>query len=141
MRAFATAILLSTLFIASAQAQSLDGKGLFEQKCAVCHIPHRPTKEDRAKMVAPPAMGVMYHVKERYTSPEAAVDFVVDYVMDPKREKAVCMERSIRRFGLMPSQKGSVSEPELRAIAAYMVETFPPAGFRHPKMGGGPVAR
>ncbi len=128
------AVIVAT-FTLSLQAEE-EGRRLFEAKCSGCHLAQKPTPAQRSGMVAPPAMGVMYHVKERYGERPEAIAFIVDYVLEPKREKAVCMERSIRRFGLMPSQKGVVSEAELEKIAAYMYDTFPPAGFRHPKMGG-----
>ncbi|SFP18899.1 c-type cytochrome [Hydrogenimonas thermophila] len=113
-----------------------DGKTLFEQKCAFCHMTTKPTPQQRSQMVAPPAAGVMFHVKDRYPNKADAVNFIVDYAHNPSKEKALCP--SIRRFGLMPSQKGAVTKDELKAIASYMFDTFPPSGFKHPKgMGMG----
>ena len=40
---------------------SASGEALFEAKCAVCHVKVRP--DDKSTLVAPPAMGVMRHVK------------------------------------------------------------------------------
>ncbi|WP_456381600.1 hypothetical protein [Hydrogenimonas sp.] len=113
-----------------------DGKTLFTQKCAICHLDHRPTPEERNKMVAPPAMGVMFHVKEKYPDKARATAFMVDYVLHPDKKKALCP--SVRRFGLMPSQEGIVTKRELEAIVSYMFDTFPPKGFSHPRgMGMG----
>lgn len=49
-----------------------DAKSLFEQRYMVCHIASKPTPKQRSKMVAPPAMGVMYHVKQKCKSKEEA---------------------------------------------------------------------
>ena len=131
------AILLSVLAAATALSlNAADGKTLFEQKCAICHIDHKPTPEERDKMVAPPAMGVMFHIKEKYPDKAEATAFMSDYVLHPSKEKALCP--SVRRFGLMPSQEGAVTKEELQAITSYMFDTFPPKGFKHPQgMGMG----
>ena len=124
------------IFTLGASLFAADGKALFKQKCTVCHITTKPTPKQRSQMVAPPAPGVMFHVKKKYPNKADAVAFIVDYAHNPSKEKALCP--SIRRFGVMPSQKGAVTKDELKTIASYMFDTFPPAGFKHPKgMGMG----
>ena len=115
-------ILLGALF-------ANDGKTLFEQNCASCHITTKPTPEQRKNMVAPPIAGVMWHVKERFKTKDEAVRFIVDYVQNPSQEKALCP--SVRRFGLMP--KLSLPKETLQKIADYIYDTYPPKGFVHPK--------
>ncbi len=107
------------------------GEALFDAKCAACHIKTRPTPEMKKNLIAPPAMGVMFHVKEAFGDRGAATAFVSDYALNPSEQKAKCLPRSIRRFGVMPSQKGSVTEAELSLIADYLYENFPQKGFRH----------
>jgi len=104
-------------------------KKLFKTKCASCHQTTRP--DDISTLVAPPIMGVMKHVKMDYGTKEEAVAFMVDYILNPTREKAVCIPRSIKRFGLMPSQKGNVTKEELRKIVSYLYDNFPKRGYRH----------
>ncbi|MEN8146360.1 MAG: hypothetical protein ABFR02_01930 [Campylobacterota bacterium] len=99
---------------------------LFDSKCASCHIKVRP--DDKSTLVAPPAMGVMRHVKMQYSTKESAVAFMTSYVMDPQKAKAVCRAQSIERFGLMPSQKGNVSEAELKLISEWMYDNYPRGG-------------
>lgn len=107
-----------------------DGEALFDEKCAVCHIKTRPTPETRSSLVAPPIMGVMMHVKEAFPgNREGALAFIKAYVVNPSAEKAVCP--SIRRFGMMPSLKGAVTDAELDAIAGYVYAVYPPKDF-HP---------
>jgi len=101
---------------------------LFDAKCAACHSKTRPS--DMSNVVAPALMGVMRHVKMTYPNKEVAVKFMVDYILEPTKEKAICMPKKIERFGLMPSQKGNVTEAELTKITSWMFDNFPPADFR-----------
>ena len=101
---------------------------LFDAKCASCHSKTRPT--DMSTVVAPALMGVMRHIKMTYPSKDDAVKFMVDYILEPTKEKAICMPKKIERFGLMPSQKRNVTEAELTKITAWMFDNFPPADFR-----------
>ena len=107
----------------------LDGKKLLESKCASCHnleIPPVISKDE----LAPPMMAVSFHVHrfveatdESRRTPKA-VEFVVDYVLNPSLEKSFCDKESIKRYGLMPSQKESVTPQEIKAIAEYMFSHY-----------------
>ena len=101
---------------------------LFDAKCAMCHTKTKPT--DMSKVLAPALMGVMRHMKMEYPNKDEAVKFMVDYVLEPSKEKAICMPKKIERFGLMPSQKGNVTEAELKKITSWMFDNYPPADFR-----------
>ena len=103
-------------------------EGLYNAKCATCHTKTRPT--DVSKVLAPALMGVMRHIKMAYPNKDEAVKFMVDYVLDPQKEKAICMPQKIERFGLMPSQKGNVTQAQLTKITSWMFDNFPPADFR-----------
>ncbi|NPA66070.1 MAG: cytochrome c [Epsilonproteobacteria bacterium] len=103
-------------------------EALFDAKCSMCHVKTRP--QDMSKLVAPPIMGVMRHVKMQYSSKKDAVAFIADYVLAPNQSKAVCMPQKIKKFGLMPSQKGNVTKAEVEQIASWLYDNFPPKGFR-----------
>ncbi len=118
----ATLVGLATTVFASPSAESI-----FDSKCAMCHLKTRPT--DRANMIAPPLMGVMRHVKMAYPKKDEAVKFIVDYVQNPSKDKAVCMPQKIARFGIMPSQKSNISEKELQEVSEWMFDNYPPANF------------
>jgi cytochrome c len=109
-------------------AADMNAEQLFDAKCGICHTKSRPA--DMSKVVAPALMGVMRHVKMRYPNKQQALAFMRDYVMNPSKEKAVCMAQKIQRFGLMPSQKGNVTKEELEKITEWMYDNFPPAGFK-----------
>ncbi len=120
----ATAMLFSSLFASDAQQ-------IFEAKCAMCHTTTIP--QDRSKLIAPPIMGVMRHVKMHHPNKEEAVNFIVDYTMNPSKKKAVCMPQKIQRFGLMPSLKGQISVKELKEVAGWLYDNFPPVNFKGSK--------
>jgi hypothetical protein len=120
-----------TLFVfltTSTLMASQNPKELFEQKCAICHSMTKP--KDMSSVVAPAIMGVMRHVKMNFNNKAEAVAFMKDYVLNPSVKKAICQKRKIERFGLMPSQKGVVSESELDIILPWVYDTYPPKGFR-----------
>lgn len=113
-------ISLIPLFVAHAQESAAE---LFEEKCASCHVKVRPS--DISSLIAPPIKGVMRHVKMRFTCKEDAVKFITSYVMKPEKSQAVCEPDKIKRFGLMPSQKGNLSEEELTKISEWLFDNFP----------------
>jgi cytochrome c len=107
---------------------STQGKELFTQKCATCHTLGKP--KDKTTVVAPALNGVMKHLKMTHSEKSAGVAFIKDYVMNPEESKALCMPKKIKRFGLMPSQKGNVTPEELEVIANWMFENYPQQGFK-----------
>lgn len=131
-----TLCVLGAVIAFSSSAHAVEtAEALYDAKCAACHMKTRPT--DMSTVVAPALMGVMRHVKMSYPNKDEAVKFMVDYVLDPQKAKAICMPRKIERFGLMPSQKGNVTQAQLTKITGWMFDHFPPAGFRGRGQGRG----
>jgi cytochrome c len=111
------------------QKSNLNGEKLLEQKCSQCHntdLPPKTFKDEKA----PPMMAVAFHIKDFIkASSESdkipkAIEFVKDYVVNPSASKSFCDKESLKSYGLMPSQKGKVTQEELQAIAEYMFEHF-----------------
>ena len=125
---------LAGILLLSTPVYSQDGASLFEAKCASCHVTTRPA--DISTLVAPPAMGVVRHVKMTYNTKESAVKFMVDYILNPDEKKAVCMADKIKRFGLMPSQKENVTSEEVQTIATWMYDSFGGQGMGQGKAHG-----
>lgn len=116
-------IILGTLsLLISSSYAEVSGEELYKAKCASCHLMERPS--DKSTMIAPPIMGVTMHVKMNYDTKEKAVEFIKSYALNPDRSKSVCEAEKIKRFGLMPSQKGNATEEELSIIASWMYDTF-----------------
>ncbi len=123
-----TGILIAAALFSTMANASENAEKLFDAKCSACHMKTKPS--DMSKVTAPALFGVMRHIKMRYPDKREAVNFMVDYVLEPTKDKAVCMEQKIERFGLMPSQKGIVTEKELIVITEWMFDNFPPKDFR-----------
>ncbi len=124
-----TLLTLGTIVAFTSWVQAAESaEALYDAKCAMCHTKTRPT--DMTKVLAPALMGVMRHIKMEYPNKDEAVKFMVDYVLEPSKEKAICMPQKIERFGLMPSQKGNVTEIQLTTITSWMFDNYPPEGFR-----------
>jgi cytochrome c len=104
------------------------GEELFTKKCTACHSLGMP--KDISTVVAPPLNGVMRHVKMTHSDKSTGTAFIKDYVINPVQSKALCMPQKIKRFGLMPSQKGNVTPEELDIIANWMFENYPQQGFK-----------
>ncbi|MBL4593484.1 MAG: cytochrome c [Flavobacteriales bacterium] len=113
-----------------------EGETLFKAKCTACHTTTKP--EDMSKLIAPPMMGVMMHVKKGVKGKtetekrENAIDFIVDYVQNPSAEKSM-----MGKFKVMPSQKANVTVAEIETIANYLYDNFPAKGMKHGKMKKG----
>jgi hypothetical protein len=114
-------LFLSLILLFSLHAQD-KAETLFDAKCSSCHLKTKP--QDMSSVVAPPIVGVMKHVNKRYRTKEKKINFINDYVMNPQKAKAVCKRKKLKHFGLMPSQKGNLTEAELHLISTWMVENF-----------------
>lgn len=100
------------------------GEMLFKSKCSHCHLETRPSFDKMDTMVAPPMMGVLFHVLEAKPTKPEAVAFIQDYILNPERSKSLCQAHSIKRFGLMPSQKGNLTAHESLIVSEYVYERF-----------------
>jgi cytochrome c len=96
-----------------------NAKEIFTQKCAICH-----TDKSIDNRIAPPARGLMLHLKENFKTDKEIISHINSFVLNPTREKAIC--KSIKKFGLMPSLKGSISRQELSMVSKWMVEHIKP---------------
>ncbi len=133
LKTFKVCLLFAIAFIVfgcqEKKEQHFDQKKLIEQKCSKCHNLDLPP-ETFENEIAPPMMAVAFHVKSfMHVNDESlripkAMEFVREYVMHPSREKSLCDKASLDSYGLMPSQKKSVSEAELKSIAEYMFEHY-----------------
>lgn len=126
------AFLVPLLFMfgcSSKPVQQLDGKKLMEQKCSKCHNLDLPPKtyEDEK---APPMMAVAFHLRAFVPAKSPsdkvpnAIDFMKDYVIHPSASKSYCDKESLKSYGVMPSQKGKVTQEELQAIGEYIFSHF-----------------
>lgn len=112
-------LILAAFSILSASQSRED---LATQKCGSCHLMGKITKEKLSKMVAPPYWAISKKAKEAYETKEEAIKYIVDFTLNPSQDKMLFPKEAVEKFGLMPSQKGNVTEEEIREIAEYILE-------------------
>jgi len=113
--------ILALIFIMATTLNAApDGEALAEQKCTPCHLVLEITPKKLKEMSAPPMWGVVKKVKSRYPTKEEGIAFIIDYTMNPAKEKMLFPDSTAERFGVMPSQKENLSDEELKAIAEYI---------------------
>lgn len=118
--------MLLTLLYVVITPLSADSSGeiLFKEKCSYCHLETRPSYDKINTMVAPPMMGVLFHVQQSKPTKAEAVAFMRDYILNPHLSKSLCQEQSIKKFGLMPSMKENLTPKEADTVAEYVYEHF-----------------
>jgi len=89
------------------------GKQLLETKCNICH----GLKEDSKSMLAPPFVNIKSKYKAVYKTKDKFVKGIVDFTLNPTKEKAMMMG-SLKRFAVMP--KLGYSKADLTEIANYI---------------------
>ena len=105
---------LSLLFSTSGVLAEENGETLTLKLCTSCHVLEgKPT-------TAPPMFAVKIHVKQAYTSRDAFVQRIVDWVEEPD-EAITLMPGAVKRFGLMP--KLSYKNEDVRKVAEYIYDT------------------
>ncbi|MDB3869974.1 cytochrome c [Candidatus Thioglobus sp.] len=90
-----------------------DGKELYGQLCAGCHMPNASVK------IAPPIFAVVDHVRQAYPKREDFIAQIIEWVEEPKAEVAL-MPGAIRKFNLMP--KLGYSQNDVEEIAEYLFD-------------------
>jgi len=106
------------------------GEELTKTKCASCHTLNVPKPQEIPTLEAPPFHSVLFHLKldmeDNITKEKAHIK---DFVFNPKASKSVCESNQVSKFGLMPSQKGKVTEEELDLISDHLIKTYPSPEF------------
>lgn len=129
-------LLLGAVSLMAAEEKAVDGEKVFEKACASCHI-KMITKPELMKVMktvkAPPMIEVSNQLKNNIKIVEdiddeihraVVIAFIKDYVLYPHLDKSMCTGAALDRFGLMPSQKGQLSEEELNAVSAWVYDFY-----------------
>lgn len=101
-------------------ADDHNGEELFKEKCISCHLIYKPA--DTSKLKAPPLQMMVWKLGQTFKDREKFEAHINDFVLEPSIKKARCP--TVKRFGLMPSQKGKVTKEELAVIAEWIVDNF-----------------
>ncbi len=119
---------------------AMEGREVYEKKCASCHqgyISMGKLKENfldynntLLNLTAPTLNQLSYRLKQRIGDPKGDNDihrmevaaFISDYVINPDRQKSLCLEDVMQHFKTMPSLKGKISEEELEEVSTYIYD-------------------
>jgi cytochrome c5 len=99
------------------------GQAVFDSKCVACHSEQIPEKMSELK--APPMMKISAKIKHAFDNNKTQfVAFITDYIQDPSEEKAKCMKKAIKNFGLMPAIGKAMSKEEREVVSTWMYDNF-----------------
>jgi hypothetical protein len=96
---------------------------LFQKYCISCHILKKGkllSKKDKQTLVAPPAYGISKHTKEIYKNYNQFYKFVSNYIDKPQKEKSICKQQVIDKYGLMPPIGKSIDKNDKKVIIKYL---------------------
>ncbi len=117
-----------------------EGSALFEKHCASCHVRHvdftmlaknfMESNNTLLNLKAPTLNQIRFRVMSRVGDPEGDAEFhrievtgfISDYVLNPDRDKSVCMPEVMQFFETMESLKGKITDVELHSIADWIYE-------------------
>lgn len=129
-----------SIFLCASLLFGAEGKEVYEKKCASCHqgfISMSKLKENfldhnnsLLKLAAPTLNQLSYRLKQRIGDPKGDSEihrmevsaFISDYVLNPDREKSLCLTDVMQHFETMPSLKGQVTEDELEEVSNFIYE-------------------
>jgi len=110
---FVIAGVLALPVLQNAEAASTEGSAVFTRNCSVCHTFNPPPK------TAPPIGPIAGQYHRKFTSKAEGVDYMVNFLKTPSKEKSIMPAGAIERFGLMPPMAG-LSEEDLKAVAGWV---------------------
>jgi len=111
------------------------GYEVFKKHCQACHIEYATPEKMREivrivrqggkpPIAAPPMNEVSARVKYYFPEEDEFIDFVVDYITEPAREKGLCKPKAFELFGVMPPIGKNLSEEERKAVAYWMYHRY-----------------
>ena len=115
---FFTALAISTLF-----AQT--GEELFNKNCSACHanvlgVVNDGGYENSYLTPAPYVADLVSKLKEKTGSKEKFAVFIKEYIQNPDKRKTLYGKKAIKKFGLMPLLKGTMSDEEMAELTSYL---------------------
>jgi len=118
----------------STQTKHIDNQKILTTTCKKCHSISMPPKINNPEL-APPMMAVVFHLKDFIKTSNPSdhkakfSQFVADYLINPAKSKSYCDKSSLKKYGVMPSLKGSITDDEAISIANYIYDKYDPQKF------------
>ncbi len=119
----------------SVSSYAVDGFQVYKKHCAACHLTKVPMEKmkkmealvkagKKPPIKAPPFTEVSARIKYFYPDKKDFVNFVVDYITNPSKEKAKCLPPALKLLGVMPPIGKNLNEQEKKAVAEWLYNNF-----------------
>jgi len=101
------------------------GEGLFNKNCSQCHatilgITNNGGYDNSYITPAPYVVDLVKKLKEETGSKDKFETFIKEYIENPNKRKTLYGKRAIKKFGLMPSLEGLMSDEEKSLLIDYL---------------------
>jgi hypothetical protein len=134
-------VLLFLLTACALFGASQEGYEVYKAKCSMCHIENISKVEVKRifkSMKAPPMVEVANRLKSNIIIGDEDEDvhrkvvtlFIKNYIDNPQVEYTMCEPMAVERFGVMPSQKGKLTEEQKEAVAEWIYDRFEGEEFK-----------
>ena len=101
---------------------------IFEKHCAGCHTEIMGIDESGGEITyiykAPHIESVIGRLKHKTKNKAEFVSFIKDYINMPSKRKSLYGRRALKKFGLMPSLNGVLSDEEETKLANSLYEKY-----------------
>ncbi len=114
---------IAALFTSTLYAQS--GSELFANNCSSCHSDVLGVNidiQDEYSYIAeaPYIDDLITKLKAKTKNEKHFTKFIEDYINNPDKRKSLYGKRAIKKFGLMPALKGSMTDKEIQKLSKYL---------------------
>lgn len=132
---------LLTVAMTVTAVMASQGYEVYQKHCQQCHV-EMMSKTETLKVFktlkAPPMVEVSNRLKENIIITDddddvkrrVVIAFIKDYIEHPDIEYSMCHAMAIERFGIMPSQKGKLSDKEKQAVAEWVYDRYEEVEFK-----------
>ena len=105
------------------------GEVLFNKHCSECHanilgLVNDGGYDNSYVTPAPYVVDLVKKLKEKTKSKKEFAEFIKEYIEDPDKRKTLYGKGAIKKFGLMPSLKGVMSDEEITGLANFLYEKY-----------------
>jgi len=102
---------------------------IFEKNCASCHAAILGIENDGGYnnsyiTAAPYIVDLVKELKSKTATKEEFSNFIREYIKNPDKRKTLYGKKAIKKFGLMPSLKGKISEEDITQLVDFLYDNF-----------------
>lgn len=116
--------------VAKEEIKTLDSReALFVKNCSSCHEKVIGVNVDEQGTYsyiseAPYITELVAKLKSKTENEDQFISFIQSYINNPDKRKSLYGKRAIKKFGLMPTLKGVMTDEESAGLAKYLYERY-----------------